>query len=178
METKKDPFEHIKTTGPVSPGADYFEKLKADLLVEIRKEPKAPIKTLVHHPFFWVISAAASIVLLFAIRAVLNEPLEASISFSSLSNDEILTYVEQNIDDFDEEMIADVYNAVIASKYGAEGDTTKKRTLTVNEIPANVSQTSATVTFETLSEEDILNYLNSQELTEEELEESVEGSGD
>jgi predicted house-cleaning NTP pyrophosphatase (Maf/HAM1 superfamily) len=34
------------------------------------------------------------------------------------------------------------------------------------------------VTFETLSEEDILNYLNSQELTEEELEESVEGSGD
>lgn len=178
METKKDPFEHIKVTKPNGPGPDYFEKLKAELMVEIGKEPKAPVRTLVQRPFFWVISAAASIVLLFAIHSALNEPLDAAVSFSSLSDEEILAYVDENIDDFDEEMIAEAYNSMILEKTLAEGDTTKKRTVTVKEVPAAANQPATQVTFETLSEEDILNYLNSQELTEEELEEMVEGSGD
>ncbi len=178
METKKDPFEHIKTSERQGPGADYFENLKSDLLSEISKEPKAPVRKLVHRPYFWVVSTAASVILLFAIRAILNEPLEASISFSGLSNDEILAYVDQNIDDFDEEMIAEVYDAMFMERYNTEGDTTKKRTISVKEVPTSINQPSTPVTFETLSEEDILNYLNSQELTEEELEESVEGSVD
>lgn len=178
METMKDSFEHIKISQPQGPGADYFEKLKAELMVEIGKEPKAPVRHLVRRPFLWVVSAAASIVLLFAIRSGLNEPLEASISFSSLSDDEILAYVDRNIDDFDEEMITEVYDAMIMERSNTMGDTTKKRTVTVKEVPASLNQSTNQVTFETLSEEDILNYLNSQELTEEELEESIEGSGD
>ncbi|MFN5878326.1 MAG: hypothetical protein ACK44B_05650, partial [Flavobacteriales bacterium] len=57
-------------------------------------------------------------------------------------------------------------------------DTTKKRTGTIKEVPALVGTSKIEVSFENITEEDILNYLNRNELTEEELEESLEASGD
>jgi len=178
METKNDPFEHIKINQQQGPGSDYFEKLKAELLTVIEKEPKVPVRKLVRQPLHWVISVAASIILLFIIHSSLNKPAEAGLSFSSLTDEDIIAYACRNIDDFDEELITAVHDSIVLERHQTVSDTTKKRTGTIKEVPALDGTSKIEVSFENITEEDILNYLNRNELTEEELEESLEASGD
>jgi hypothetical protein len=172
METQNNSLDQLSKAPKPELRSDYFSELKAGLMEAAKNDPKPRVRKLYSHPLFWITSIAASAVLLIAIRLVINEPIPAEISFSSLSNQEILSYIDANIDDFDEELLIEAYEAKLMQEQ--LGDTTKKRTITVTEVkPETVPAASTTVTFESLSEEDILNYLKSQEMTEEELEESL-----
>jgi hypothetical protein len=78
----------------------------------------------------------------------------------------VLAYVEENIDDFDEELFIEVMNETLV-----ESDTTKK---VKSKTSATNSKSKETVSFETLTSEEILEYLNENELSIEELEETIE----
>lgn len=172
METPNNSLDQLKKAPKPELRSDYFADLKAGLMEAAKKDPKVRARKLYNRPLFWITSAAAAAILIIAIRLVINEPLPSKISFSSLSNDEILTYIDANIDDFDEEMLTEAYESLLI--YEQLTDTTKKRTITVKEVKTETVPSSGTaVTFESLSEEDIMNYLKSQEMTEEELEESI-----
>jgi hypothetical protein len=172
METPNNSLDQLKKAPKPELRSGYFSELKASLMEAAKNDPKPQVRRLYNRPLFWITSIAAAAVLLIAIRLVINEPIPAEISFSSLSNEEILSYIDANIDDFDEEHLAEVYDSRLMQEQ--QGDTTKKRTITVTEVkPETVPASTTPVTFESLSEEDIMNYLKSQEMTEEELEESL-----
>lgn len=164
MENKDELSKHLrKNTRPVLEN-DYFIGLFSKVMGQIKQEPKTRIIPLYKKPLFWLSSAAASILLLFGMNYFLNGMNE--ITFESLSKAEVHAYVEKNIDDFDEELVIEVL-----SQTNVVADTTKKVKKT-SQAPQN--KTIESISFESLSSEEILEYLNSQEMSIEELEETIE----
>ncbi len=163
---KIDEFSDIikKTERPEIP-ADYFSGLSSKLMNDIRKEPKIKVISFYRKPMFWIVSTAASICVLIGLSYFLKNMNE--LTFDSLSKSEVLAYVENNIDDFDEELIV----SVMSESAFNLGDTTKK---TNNAKQPITQKGKETMSFESLSEEEILEYLNSQELSLEELEEEID----
>lgn len=165
MENKDELSEHvIKTERPNLP-KDYFNSLTENVMSKVKLEPKTKVISFYKKPLFWIVSTAASICVLIGVSYFLKNLNE--LTFDSLSKSEVLAYVENNIDDFDEELIVEVMSE---SSFNF-GDTTKK---TSNLKQPTIQKEKGTLSFESLSEEEILEYLNSQELSLEELEEEIE----
>lgn len=161
MEKKDELSEHIiKTESPELP-VDYFNSLTENVMNKIKQEPKISVIPFYKKPTIWLASAAALILLLFGLNYFLSGINE--LTFNSLSKSEVLAYVEENIDDFDEELFIEVMDET-----GVESDTTKKVK------SSNTINTTEPISFETLSTEEIIQYLNENELSVEELEETIE----
>lgn len=144
--------------------SDYFDELTSNMMGHAKQYPKAKNISLYRKPLFWIGSVAASVLLIIGINSIWNTTNE--LSFDTLNQDDVLAYVEENIDDFDEELFIEVMNETLE-----ESDTTKK----VRSNAAAVSSKSKEpVSFESLSSEEILEYLNENELSIEELEETIE----
>lgn len=144
--------------------SDYFDELTSKMMGHAKQHPKAKKISLFRKPLFWIGSVAASLLLILGINSVWNTTNE--LSFNTLNQDEVLAYVEENIDDFDEELFIEVMNETLE-----ESDTTKK--VKSNVTPASI-KSKEPVSFETLTSEEILEYLNENELSIEELEETIE----
>lgn len=144
--------------------SNYFDELTSNMMEHAKQHPKAKKIALYRKPLFWIGSAAASLLLIIGINSIWNTTTE--LSFDTLNHEEVLAYVEENIDDFDEELFIEVMNET-----PVESDTTKK--VKSNATTVN-SKSKEPVSFETLTSEEILEYLNENELSIEELEETIE----
>jgi len=144
--------------------SNYFDELTSNMMEHAKQHPKAKKITLYRKPLFWIGSVAASLLLILGINSIWNTTSE--LSFDNLNQEEVLAYVEENIDDFDEELFIEVMNETLV-----ESDTTKK--VKSNATSVN-SKSKEAVSFETLTREEILEYLNENELSIEELEETIE----
>ena len=152
-----------KTKRPELP-SNYFDALSSKMMDHAKQHPKAKKISIYRKPIFWFGSVAASLLLIIGINSIWNTTNQ--LSFSSLNQEEVLAYVEENIDDFDEELIIEVMNETTFVS-----DTTKK----VKSNPTSTnSKSKEPVSFETLTSEEILEYLNENELSIEELEETIE----
>ena len=142
MEEKRDILNFIKVKQGTTPDANYFDNLAKDIIENETPIIKLPFykKTL-----FWSLSAAASI----AIIMLLTPPTTPkSTLVAELSSEEITQYVEENIDDFDTDMIEEF---VILE--------------TTNE-PASES-ISIEEQIDELTEEEILEYFESEYVLDE-----------
>ncbi|MES2588532.1 MAG: hypothetical protein V4622_06080 [Bacteroidota bacterium] len=174
MEAKKDIFDFIKAKNKPELGENYFENFSTEFLNKIKTEIPQTKKTKIIRPTFWLLGLAASLLIYFGISNLLNQ----NDDFAKVSDSEILAYVEDNIDDFDSESI---YKHLEESNF--LGDTTKLRQAqftqdslqNVKKMEGNkpkiiLPTQSSSELFESLSEEDLYNYLNSEETDLEEIE--------
>ena len=164
---------------------NYFEDFTADFLAKIKSETDEKkiqntdnqlnnkAKILILKPIFWISSIAASIIVIFGINYFLND----SAKLSDISESEILAYVEENSDDFTTEEIQSQIEESIKKKNFKEIDTTKsqanykkesfnEKTMQENQIP----KASFNELLNSLNEEDLYLYLNSEEVELEDLE--------
>jgi hypothetical protein len=101
-----------------------------------------------------------------------NQPVKCD--FNSISNSEMYAYIDENIDDFDENLIVNYLKIDFT-------DTTKKVGTTIpievksNQPPEKINNEVNSDPFENIDIKDILKYLENEGITEEELEESVNG---
>jgi len=109
-------------------------------------------------PSFWLSAAAASVILFFGIRSFIQTP---EIEIKDLSHGEILAYVEDNLDDIDAELL--IESAELDGFYSKESPS--------KSVSPNKKVVSETNHPDSLSNEEILQYLNTQEIDLEEIEE-------
>ncbi len=140
----------------------FFETLKKQVVNKLENEPKTV-------PFYrktWL-QAAASIILLIGIGSVYlfnsKEPVPGTrqkVDFSSLSKDDIIRYIENNQEDFDER---DLASALI--DLPTLGNTVQVQSKQKNSI----RETELEKMWNNLEDEDILEYLQeeSDDLDEE-----------
>lgn len=164
-------LNHLKPIKKQEPDDAYFEELNARILTEIKQNKGRRTPIILLRPRFWLSAVAASILIFFSLK-FFND--EEKPGFHHLSEGEILAYVENNIDDFDEELFAEHLN----------GDTTKNTTLPLDPITkkpkkvnspekVEIPKQSAAEILETITPEDIQNYLRNEGLEEEDLEEEI-----
>jgi hypothetical protein len=144
--------------------SNYFDELTSNMMEHAKQHPKAKKISLFRKPLFWIGSIAASLLLILGINSIWNASNE--LSFNNLNQEEVLAYVEENIDDFDEELFIEAMNET-----HIESDTTQKVKSNATSASSNSKEP---ISFETLSSEEILEYLNENELSLEELEETIE----
>ena len=171
METKKDILEFIRPREREVIDTDYFSSLAANAILLAEKQKSKTKRKIIRRSLFWISSAAAIIFVIIRLDSSI-EPVKCD--FNSISKTELYSYIDKNIDEFDENLIAHyLKNDYI--------DTTKKIN-TSSPIEINSNQPSEIEhdkndldLFENVNKEDILKYLETEGITIEELEESVKG---
>jgi hypothetical protein len=112
MEEKKDIFDFIKKRPIETPDADYFKNLADKVIADAAEEPeesKAKIIPFYRRSTVWTSAIAAAILVAFLMlpEEVIVSNSSEGVDFSDLTKKEVLAYVDENIDDFDEELLAE-----------------------------------------------------------------------
>jgi len=97
-------LDELKKVPATLPPDDYFQQLKIGILSQLPETKIVPL-----YKRWWAIgSAAASVILLLSMLLLKEEttPQQASPDWSSVSKEEVLAYIEDNIDDFEPETLA------------------------------------------------------------------------
>ena len=97
-------LDELKKAPATLPPDDYFQQLKTGILSQLPETKIVPL-----YKRWWAIgSAAASVILLLSLLLLKEEttPQQASPDWSSVSKEEVLAYIEDNIDDFEPETLA------------------------------------------------------------------------
>lgn len=105
MKEKENIFDNIETRKKPVLKSDYFQELEAKILAETIDKEVAPTKIIILRPQFYIISsiAAAAAILLFFF--VPSQTTNTTQSFAEIDVEEIYDYVEENINDFEEETL-------------------------------------------------------------------------
>ena len=162
MKNEKDIFDFIKSVKPEEPSAEYFSGL-ADKIIADNKIKVIP---LYKKPIFWMSSAAALAIVIFSVlRFNISTEIETPnlLAFNDVDNTEIFQYIDENIQDFDTDLLIE---AIPASTLN---ETEQVETIQEVEIEDN----EPSITFDEISDEDILEYLNSEEIDLTDLEEDL-----
>lgn len=145
------------------PSDTYFEELKKNLLNEIGthglKEKGAPgIISMYRRWYVWGSAAAIlAFILLFPWNNTGTSSNSEPINLSSVSNEEIYDYLNENIEDLDTETIAvHLSTDAVASSEDSEN----KKNAPIEENNGSLSSTSPLL--EHIEDEEILDYLNNE----------------
>lgn len=145
------------------PDAGYFEQLANNV---IDQREKGKIIPLYKRPSVWLTSAAAIFLATLMVVNIGEQPNEQDVLFSmnDLQQDEILSYVDENIDEFDTEMICEViHEDSLEVTNMIEEDITEQ---TAND---NTVDVSADLNFDDIDMNDILDYLDNEGIDPDEL---------
>lgn len=162
MKNEKDIFDFIKSVKPEEPSAEYFSGL-ADKIIADNKTKVIPLHK---KPIFWLSSAAAVAIVIFTVLRFNNSTeIEAPnlLAFNDVDNTEIFDYIDENIQDFDTDLIIESLPEANLEEAEQVED--------IEEQVMSIDQPQ--ITFDEISEEDILEYLNSEEIDLTDLEEDL-----
>lgn len=176
MEEEKDIFEFIEKRSIDTPDESYFQGL-ADNVIAKSKVPslqKAKIVPLYKRPITWISGIAAAILVAFLLLP--NEPSTIvdparNANFSDLSRQEVLAYVNENIEDFDEELLVEF----IALKQLKTETTTVVETEPEESLETLVKTETKDLqeSLKSISDDEILEYLEEEGLDSDDLEEDL-----
>lgn len=152
METKKDILEHIQMKPRTGPGADYFEGLAQTVLARTGKE-EAVIVPLYKKPVMWISGAAAAVLVIFA-TGLFNAAHPTS-GFESITAMEAAAYIEDHMDAFDEDLLAEFVFEESAAPV-------QQTVYEDEEMTAEAGAEKAEL-FSDLSEEEVLDYLEEEQ---------------
>jgi|GEM_PF-1389418 flagellar basal body-associated protein FliL len=157
MKEQRNILDDLKAKKIAIPDEAFFKSLAARVTQDSVPKKSAKVIPLVAV----VLSAAAALVLLFWIfgSKSLNDSInEGTISFASLEDEEILEYVETNIDDFEEDEISALVVFSVKDSIGR----------VVNERNDQNFSVELDEMFSGLSDEDIMTFLKDEPTEEDE----------
>ncbi|MES2554691.1 MAG: hypothetical protein V4604_00995 [Bacteroidota bacterium] len=151
-----------KGTTPV-PADDYFAQLKQNIFDQL--EPTVKIVPLYRKSWF-ITTVAASIALIVSITFFFDsnetpQPAVATVDWNSVSRDEVLAYIDENIDDFETEALAQQLNSI--PDWTADIRTTSIGTTKPGK------EDKYDKLFKDVDKQDILEYLEEEDIDLEEL---------
>lgn len=160
MKESKDIFDQLKKREIETPSKDYFDGLVNSIL-EQESQPK--IISIQRKLFVWVSSAAA--VLLVAFLLIDRQTIQTTDILAELNNistEELLAYMDENIDEFETDLIV-------------ESLTDEELSALDEEITSELSEityleTKKDIQFENISPTEIDEYLELEDLDVDDLE--------
>lgn len=158
METPdKNIIDYLKASKKPAVEENFFAQFETSMLQKIGKEAR---KTKIRKLVFWSTGIAASIIVFISITLFTknNEALQ------SVSNGEILAYVEDHLEDFDSEsLLEDGFKVeeILTTK-------TSEKIENKTEIQEE-KQIEKPLTFQDLNAEEIYNYLENEDIDLEDL---------
>lgn len=163
MSEEKNILDFIQPVQQDKPDAAYFEQLANQV---INDSKKAKIVPLYQRPLMWIVAAAA-IALIFVTSNMYGQKEESiQLAFSELSQAEITSYIENNIEDFDLTSIEDVVSA--DAMEDLEDDLAIENTTeTVQEI-----EKVEEINLENIDSKEILEYFEEELIDLEDIDES------
>ena len=163
METKKDIFDYLKPRKKIVPDQSYFDQLAANVLEPV----KVKVVPLYRKPIFWLSSAAAAIaiIMLVDINKEIPNPVNTMIALNEISSQELLTYINDNIEDFDTEMLAEI----IPSDNIEEVDLVATDKIIFDDVSSETE-----LNFDNIQEDEILEYILNEEIDIYDIEELEE----
>ena len=154
MKEEKDIFDFIQPSKVDTPDKSYFEALTKNVI----QEAKPKVVPLHKRPVVWMrVAAAAIIALLFVTNinpgdSMSSDPL---LALNDISSEEILAYVDENIDEFEEDEIAEI----------VPEEAIEIRDIMELPEPAVVEEpavTEASISLQEVNEEEIMDYLEEE----------------
>ncbi|MCR9171657.1 MAG: hypothetical protein NXI10_04145 [bacterium] len=186
MEEKKDIFDFIEKRPIETPDSSYFKDLADKVITDasasrLRSMPsesdqinsatnhqKSKIVPLYRKPIVWISGVAAAVLVAVLLIPDSSNPRTEVIPTSSLepSKAEVLAYVNDNIDDFDEELLVEYIamknlDAATSTSQEVEEDAEPLETMIKTETK------ELQESLQNISDEEILEYLESEGALEE-----------
>lgn len=165
MEEKKDIFDHLKPRETSIPDASYFEAMAKSV---IKSQKKTPILQLYKRPIVWIGAVAAIFIagiLIVNFSTTEENNSDPLLALNDVSSDELYQYIDENIDDFETDLIVEVMNESSVDEMTiAEIETNESTEIITPEI------TKETISFDDVDSEDILEYLNNQGMDSDDFE--------
>ncbi|GAB5416395.1 MAG: hypothetical protein Crog4KO_10190 [Crocinitomicaceae bacterium] len=165
MEEKKDIFDFIEKRPIETPGADYFKSLADKVISDVAEEPeeiKTKVIPLHRRPAVWLSGVAAAILVAFLMlpdETINVDPVE--ITFDDLSKKEVLAYVDENIEDFDEELLME-FIAADNLKINTAFEPNKVEDVDPIETMVETETKDLQESLESISNQEILEYLEEE----------------
>ena len=161
MKENEDIFEHLKKRKIETPSKDYFDALAASVIEQESKKTKViPIGRKI---FYWSTAAAAIVIIGFFLFNIPQQT-ETNIlaQLDDVSTEELIAYVDENIDDFDTDQLGETLSDEEIDKLDEE--------LSLEMSDISYVESSESISFEDIDEQDILDYLELEDIDLDELE--------
>lgn len=152
-------IDELKVNHASLPSDDFFADFKNTVLEKINAEKTMLIVPLYKRWYSWTAVAAAIAIictLTWNSETVSHETPKEKVDFSSLNREDVLQYMEENIDDFETEMLAEQMDSIPSWNIRKEkysGNITK-----------NGTKDKSNDLFNDLNKEDILKYLEEESM--------------
>jgi len=161
MKENEDIFDHLKKRKIETPSKDYFDALAASVIEQESKETKViPIGRKI---FYWSTAAAAILVVGFFL---FNIPRQTQTNIlaqlDDVSTEELILYVYENIDDFDTEQLGETLSDEEIDELDEE--------LSIEMLDISYVESSESISFDDIDEQEILDYLELEDIDLDELE--------
>ena len=164
MEEKNDIFDHLKPRKTPIPDASYFESMAKSVI----ESQKAPIIPLYKRPVAWISAVAAIfiagiMIVNFSTTSDINsDPL---LALNDVSSDELYAYIDENIDDFETDLIVEALNESSVDEMNfIEPEPVEQIEVKAEKInPEPIS-------FDEVDSKDILDYFNEEGIDSDEFE--------
>lgn len=156
MKENNTIWDHLRKRPVETPDARYFEALTTSIL----QEQKPKVVPIYRRTIVQIVTAAvaASIAIFIYFRPAPEPPAEnVLLALQDIPHEDVLAYVHTHIDEFDIDMLA----AAIPSENIETVEIAPASEETVIEIP---SDAKADINFENIDNQDILEYLESEEV--------------
>jgi hypothetical protein len=173
MEEKRDIFEYLKPVKSSVPDDSYFENLSKSV---IASQTKIKVIPLYKRPVAWISAIAA--ILLVSLLVVnfsgtnVDENQDPLLALNAISSDELYAYINENIDDFDTEMIVDALDDQAIDELSSSTSRALQESAAHSTVPSTKDETLP-VSFDDLDVDDILEYFEKEGIDPEELEEEI-----
>lgn len=171
MKQEKNIFDYIKRKEQENLSTDFFENLSATI---IKQHPQQTTKIVPIHKkkIHWILSVASvAAIVLFMVIWNENKTVKLKIT-EQPTQEELLAYVNENIDDFDEDLFVELihdqkeqhlHSKDFSNKEGQKEKSKKQKEAEFKEVQ-----------FEKLNKEEILDYLRDEELNIQDLENTID----
>ena len=107
MEKKKDIFDYIEKQPTEMPDTLYFSNLSSAVLDKMNHQKQVKVVPLYKRSVGWISAVAAVIFVAFLLLPEKTNPVVEDFTFTTLSKNEVLAYVDDNIVDFDVELLTE-----------------------------------------------------------------------
>lgn len=168
MEEKNDIFEQLKPRKTSIPDDSYFEAM-ANSVIESQK--KTPIVPLYKRPIVWIGAVAAVFLVGFLIvnfSSTSDSNSDALLALNDVSSNELFEYIDENIDDFDTDLIVDAMNESSVDEMNFIEPEAPETIETVE--TTSKKTTPSRITFDDIDANDILDYFNEEGIDSEDFE--------
>jgi hypothetical protein len=159
--TEQHIIDQLKVEKTVIPDDVYFQNLKTTLFEQIAEKPTPKLVPLYKRWYSWTAIAAGIALLLTVVLWSPNVPQQThpELDFSSLRKSEILDYLHENIDDVETDQLAEQLHEI-------PSPLSNVATQTIDDV-ASILDSDVDDLFEGIQKDEILEYLEDQDLDED-----------